>query len=149
MNLHVPTSFWLFLALLLAFSHGCSSKGPQRPEGYYPVQGTVTMDGAPLEKAEIFFIPTDDSVGERRSASVVNGNYSFDGDQSLKPREYRIEISATREYDKKTKGEINEATDPVDIASEQLIPAKYNTKSELKATVTEAGSNTVDFDLTP
>lgn len=107
------------------------------------------MDGAPLEKAEIFFIPTDDSVGERRSASVVNGNYSFDGDQSLKPREYRIEISATREYDKKTKGEINEATDPVDIASEQLIPAKYNTKSELKATVTEAGSNTVDFDLTP
>ena len=51
--------------------HGCG--GPERPETA-PVTGQVTVNGKPLEKGTIQFIPTN---GRLAMGQIVKGNYSL------------------------------------------------------------------------
>ena len=126
----------LFTAVVTVISAGCGSDGP--PMG--TVSGTVTLDSQPLPNALVQFTPMD-----------VNGAPSYgrtddDGD-------YELQFSINREGAYLGKHRViirpiddEEDEDGVPIASDVVIPARYNSESEL-TTVVEAGSNTLDFDL--
>lgn len=136
----------------------------------YPVSGTVTQKGKPLEGAIVAFTPeadgrpasgTTDSSGKYVLTTLVSGDGAV-------PGSYNISIA---KYDQKAtlpaKSESGKPADPNDITNEypedynelqaseiaaaisrNLLPAKYANpnSSGLKATVAEQ-ENTFDFKI--
>lgn len=124
------------LAVLLAvmFISGCGSSEPV----LVPIQGTVTLDGVPLESGLIRFAPTTGAAPA--GAEIKNGHYSL----KVAPGDARIEITSAKVVGKRKA--YNTPDSPLIDITKEAIPEKYNVKSELKHTVT-TGPNTRDFEL--
>ena len=126
--------FLALSALLALLAAGCGSDGPELAS----VEGTVKLDGQPLEGAKVVFTP----VGPGRPAYAwtdAAGHYELaytndDGGALL--GEHTVAITTHR------KGDPESGV----VGAPELVPAKYNSKSELKKTV-EDGENVIDFDL--
>lgn len=128
--------FLVCLAILLHAS-GCN-RGPRR----ISVHGRVTLDGQPIDLGTITFVP--DPTGPRVSASINAGLYHIEssrgplaGGKIVVIRVPRLEGSLTR------KEKLVQMVD-----APEALPARYNAKSELRATVAEYGPNEFNFDLT-
>ncbi len=108
------------------------------------VKGTVTLDNIPLANGIIDFNPTD-GKGANMGAAIKDGKYELVGDSAVLPGRKTIHITATRATGKKL------AAFPLDPPEKyvdeivQIIPAKYNTSSELTV-VLEAGK-VVEHDI--
>jgi len=127
------TSKELLLICLLAFLAGCGSRTAAS------VHGKVTLDGAPLDEATISFVPT--VGGQRQSAwtTIKNGEYAIAEKDGLGTGPFRVEIRALRPT-----GEKPNPNEPTMVPSKEIIPAKYNSNSELKAEI-KPGENAADF----
>jgi hypothetical protein len=158
---------WKSTLLLMLVSLGCSG---ERLEPVYPVSGTITSKGKPVEGAIVAFTPTTPGVGIAASgitdASGVyklttrtNGDGAAAGTYGVTVAKYDKKLEP-----KKTEGP-NELADPYDITNEyptgynemqaseiaaslskNLLPPKYAnpTTSNLNAEV-KSGENTFDF----
>jgi hypothetical protein len=126
----------LLLALALVGLAGCG--------GGASIQGTVTLDGAPVDGGAIRFTPSGgEGTASGVGAPIVGGKYSITG-QKFAPGSYRVDIN----WKKPTGRQIPTPGDPgmkMDETAE-AIPATYNSRSTLKEDLT-AGSNTKNFDL--
>lgn len=148
----------VLLAVLAATTAvlGCAKEtDPNRP-ATYPVTGTVTLNGEPVEGATVVFQKTDRSHGAVGETGP-GGSYSltsFEANDGAVPGEYLVSIY---KYPKEevTGTEATSVEDYVQPDDNQagavpvnLLPAQYARPetSELKATVTEA-ENKHDFDL--
>jgi hypothetical protein len=122
----------LLLAVTLVSLAGCGGSS---------VQGTVTLDGAPVDGGAIRFTP--EGTGSALGSEVVGGKYSIKG-KPIAPGSYRVDIN----WKKPTGRKVPTPGDPGTTMDEtaEAIPAQFNSKSTLKADLT-AGSNTKDFDL--
>ena len=120
----------IVLAAGLLAAAGCA-KGEPTP---VPVKGTVELNGKPLASGTVYLSAPDGKPPAQ--GEVVNGAFSL---ESL-PGERRVEV---RHY-VEVKGKKGPAGEPL---TTDTIPAKYNTNSTLKATVTEAGPNEFHFKL--
>jgi len=122
---------------LVPLASGCGGGGPELGS----VEGTVTLDGQPLANAIVNFEPADEA-GNRSSydgETDESGHYVLHATASQKGAElgdYTVHI---------TLPEL--AADDPNAKTAPRIPAKYNTQSELKATVKD-GKNTFDWPLT-
>lgn len=112
------------------------------------VSGTVTLDGQPLPNAYVVFEADDKTFSF--GSTDANGQYTlqFNSQRAgTTPGSKVVRITsngaAGEVYEQDPDGVTEEGTSS---ASAEKIPAKYNTKSELKATI-ESGSNTFDFEL--
>jgi hypothetical protein len=118
--------------LLLA---GCDQRAS---EGQ--VQGTVTLDGKPVDNGIIRFSPLEGQVGTAGGV-IENGRFT----STVPVAKHRVEISAT-----KISGEAPAAgrhsPSAGDYIATELIPDKYNTNSELTLDVS-SGLNEPHFDL--
>jgi hypothetical protein len=115
--------------ILMACLAGCGKTGPELA----PVTGRITLDGQPLENADIVFQPDG-------SKPPSTGRTSADG---------RYELAYKRGV---MGGMIGSNTVRITISPEVVsnppsIPARYNTESELKKEV-KSGQNEFNFDLT-
>ncbi|HID21451.1 MAG TPA: carboxypeptidase regulatory-like domain-containing protein [Planctomycetaceae bacterium] len=151
------------LAIGVCYVAGCS-RGPERPKTY-PVTGTVTLDGKPVEGATVVFVPKEEGTG--RAATGVtdsNGKYSlgtFASGDGVIPGEYLIKITKYRppstqqppvgdEEDEESEMraflEAQQGTQQTQTESE--LPVKYSNEqtSGLFFTV-EAKDNTFDIAL--
>jgi hypothetical protein len=137
-------------------SAGCGSSGP--PMG--TVSGVVTLDGKPMPKMMVVFVPKE---GGQTSTATTNsdGKYELLGASSKGALIGLHTVSITT-----VKEPVTEAVDFSQLPSDspqygqqsdaamykkaaefkELVPARYNTKSELVEEV-KAGSNTINFDL--
>lgn len=129
--MHVLRPVFILLCLAL-LNVSCGRKAGEK----ITVQGTVTWDGKPLPSGSIVFDP-EDGKGVPTQGGITDGQYMF----AAPPGPKIVRIQAVRETD-----ETGEYGEPV---SESYIPARYNSKSTLKANVTEGGENTFSFDLEP
>ncbi len=125
---------WMAMALLFIAVAGCGGRSDLAT-----VSGTITLDGAPLPDAMVMFTPI---TGGRPAAGRTDaqGRYELVHDRSNMGAlfgEHVVEIS--------TADEIANDDDTVTMVAEK-VPAKYNSATELRATV-EAGENVFDFDL--
>jgi hypothetical protein len=123
------------LSVILGFAAaGCSSDS-----SHGTVRGTVTLDGAPLANGLIRFVPADGQspAGE---ATITNGKYSA----KVQPGDKRIEIMAPKIVGQRKVYETPDS--PTVDRVEELLPARYNTRTELTATVTP-GQQQKDFEL--
>ncbi len=120
--------------LLLPLLAGCGTDGPELA----PVEGTVKLDGQPVAEALIMFTPVAGgrpAGGRTDAAGHYELTYSRDAAGAM-TGEHTVTISTFRAKDP-------ESGTP---GAPELVPAVYNTKTELKKTV-EAGGNVIDFDL--
>lgn len=124
-------------AFSMLFIVGCSGGLDDAPD-LFPVSGTVTLDGNPLEKGNIVFEPAD-GLGRPDGAAIENGKYSLTCTQGEKI----VRITATKEVPAEGGGDIPDYI--------SIIPEKYNEKSELKASIKAEsgdGANPNNFELT-
>lgn len=107
------------------------------------VSGAVTYRGSAIPEGAISFIPTDGTTGPTMSAAIVDGAYQMDKFGGVPTGSYQVRIVAA--HGRPTNGKQADTG----FRLVQYIPAKYNTKSELKITVDAGGgSMTRDFALT-
>jgi hypothetical protein len=126
---------------LLAAIGGCGPNGPERVR----VSGTVTYQGKPLPDGTISFVPIGKTAGLPADVAILQGQYDAKIQSGLLVGDYQVRIEAQRER-----------SGPPQLAGgrfawrerhrEQVIPAKYNTKSELKVTI-EPGHRSVTRDF--
>jgi hypothetical protein len=126
-----------FCCLLAAT--GCNSQPKDMPK-IAPVKGTVTMDGEPLPHVDVTFFSEE---GGQVAGGTTNdaGGYElrFSGRHmgaKIGPNTVRITTPPSPEV-------------PGAPAWKEKVPAKYNSKSQLKADVKPGPEpNTFDFELT-
>ncbi len=127
-------SLVMTVLILILISSGCGRTDPNKGA----VSGSVTLDGEPLDHAQIVF---RDPQGQQASAGgkIVKGEYELETPVAA----MRVEITAYREIPGKFDN--SNPTGPVPLA-EQVLPARYNRASELTADV-KAGANEFNFQL--
>ncbi|MGL6072529.1 MAG: hypothetical protein ACRC8S_00075 [Fimbriiglobus sp.] len=118
------------LFVVLAF--GCTGSDT------VPIRGTVTVDGRPAPDGSIRFTPVE---GEGSSQAAFLRGGAFETELRLVKYEIRISVPVEQKGSSKV-GEAGAGEPTVG----ELLPAKYNLKTELSLTVT-GPKNDVHFDL--
>ena len=132
-------------ALLFVFlATGCGSSDGV-PRG--AVSGKVTLDGKPVPQGTISFVPVDASAGPSAGATIVDGAYAIDEQGGPVIGKNRVQITAPRKTGKKFPAVPPAPAGSMIEETEESVPAKYNTDSELERDI-KAGENTLDFELT-
>ncbi len=131
-------------SLLLVYLAGCGAD-PQHGDGLAreTVSGTVTLDGKPLSKAAIQFVPNDPNAPGGTSGEIEGGKFVIGSDRGPVAGPYRVIISSQMEV------EVDATQPPGDPPKPRKdpIPARYNTQSDLSAEVKAGVPNTYDFPL--
>lgn len=120
---------------------GCGSKDPDRE----PVTGLVTVNGLPLTWGKITFTPVDSGVKTTGGALVKGGEFSLPKAEGLHPGAYKVSVVYVPPPEPDRQPGSGEG--PADGRQPILIPAKYNTESELRADIKPGGPNKLEFDL--
>src|SRR5262245_30354489 len=79
----------LFLGLVALSLGGCGGD----PRGRHAIAGSVNVDGAPLEKGNISFQPTEKQTTSS-GAVIAGGKFSIPRDGGLTAGKYRVVINA-------------------------------------------------------
>jgi hypothetical protein len=120
------------LGVALAAAAGC---GKERAS----VEGTITLDGTPLDGGNISFVPRDADQRQAGWSVVTGGKYAIPPTAGLGTGAFRVEVRAARATGEKS-------PDPDVTATKEVVPAAYNARSELTADI-KPGPNVVNFDL--
>ncbi len=130
----------MFCAVAALLCVACFA-GCQPDDGLCPVEGTVTLDGQPLEEGSIGMGPMVGQPGTAVGGKIINGTFKLRASEG----EMLVNIRSQKKVpiDDPTP---DEAAHGVTERSVELIPAKYNDRSELKFTVVK-GKNKATFEL--
>ncbi|MCC9609716.1 hypothetical protein LOC68_03805 [Blastopirellula sp. JC732] len=120
----------LGIVALVPMLQGCSGS----TKNTYPVTGTVTYKGEPIEQGTIVFDSVDGAT-MAAMGEIVNGQIKAEAP----PGDKILRISAVR-----TKSEKDQYGEQI---TESYIPAKYNGDSTIKKTVSADGENVFDITL--
>jgi hypothetical protein len=127
---------------------GCGRSATDRRD----VSGEVTLDGKPVDGGNIQIDPLDANQTSATGALIRAGSYSIPHQTGLVPGKYRVRIYWA---DRTVKADIIPGAPgsagppgPMSVAPlKELIPAKYNTESELTIEIVSNGPNKFDFAL--
>ncbi|MFM7540599.1 MAG: hypothetical protein ACKO9Z_13165 [Planctomycetota bacterium] len=127
--------FSIFTVLLAA---GCGGDGRSR------VSGLVNLKGQPLKAGVISFIEVG-AIAPSGGSAIQDGKYEVPAEAGLKPGKYAVAISAP---ENKSRAAAEEAMPGMSgPPPKETLPAKYNSKTELRAEVKAGAKNEFDFDL--
>ncbi|QEL15781.1 hypothetical protein [Limnoglobus roseus] len=127
-------------ALLLTFAFGVSfftagCGGPPKAD----VKGKVTLDGKPIANGSIEFFPIG-GKGQTAAAIIKDGEYTV----QTSVCNMKVSVNANTVVGKHKAYDTPDS--PMIEVVKNIIPAKYNTSSELTADM-KAGPNEHNFDL--
>ena len=124
---------------VVALVAGCG--GPR--DGLQAVSGEVTWGGEPLPSGTITLQPLKE--GRATGGQIEDGQFEIPASRGAKPGEYRVSIEAYLPTGKQVPSpEVpGEMVDDV----KQMIPPKYNSRTELRAQITPDGDNNFPFEL--
>lgn len=127
------------LLSILASCQGCWGSTTNQE----PVTGTVTLDAQPLTRGTITFAPI--AKGRSAGATIEDGEFSIARQDGPEPGTYQVSISARVPTGRKLENPSN----PGEFAEElqQILPPRYNSRSELTAEVRADGENHFEFRL--
>jgi hypothetical protein len=124
----------LAIGAILCAAVGCG--------GRQTLEGTVTLDDRPLEQGYINFRPASTAKGPPVGAPIQQGKYAIAPESELEGN-FRVEITALG----KTGGTVRDASGAnIDIEG-QVLPARYNTDSQLQAEIKPHQRNEAAFPL--
>jgi hypothetical protein len=128
--------YGLIVAMTLLMA-GCGKGGPEIAH----VSGRVTMDGKPLAKATVVFVPEN---GRPAGAETdADGRYVLNfgsGRRGAIPGKNTIRIMTMKDAGQDADGKSIPG-------SPEMVPAEYNSESTLTFTVEPNKRNVADFDL--
>ena len=127
------------LSAAVSLMSGCG----RDPLNRQAVSGTVTFKGQPLEHGKIEFSPLDGQT-TLMGAEIANGLYSIPAKQGLTPAKYKVMINAPQGANLNPTGPPGSDLGPPPT---ELIPERFNAKSELRAEVKKGEPNVFDFTL--
>jgi hypothetical protein len=120
---------------------GCGQSDPR-----LPVSGSVQLAGQPLTSGTIEFEPI--GAGRQAGGAITNGSFSLPASRGLPPGDYRVRITAAGGVpDAPVEGPPGPESMAKPPANAEKVPAKFNTKSELTATVVVDADNVFQFNL--
>jgi hypothetical protein len=131
--------------LVIAGGFGCSSGDNLDRQ---PISGTITLDGTPLATGTIRFDPASAESGTQVAGSIQSGKYSIPRSEGPVPGSYKVQITsveAPKGFEPpagKMPGEV------IMPKAKELVPDKYNIKSDLTATIKSGQSEAINFTLT-
>lgn len=134
----MTTSRTSVLCLLLFALVGLTGCNGDAPKG--TVNGTVTLDGQPLNDGTVNFDPVD-GKSQTASANIKDGKFTA----SVPLHTMKVSFSAPKILGKKKMYDTPDSPTVDEVG--ELIPEKYNVKSELKITV-KSGIQEEKYDLT-
>lgn len=137
MRLHWSPGCFASLAVCVALA-GCGAKNELNRQA---ISGEVTLAGQPLKSGSIQFQPEAGST--LSGADIRDGVYSVPVEKGLAPGNYTVRISAVQEN-------APQETVPGDSSkadNKELIPAEYNSDSQIQVTVEDGGANKFDFKI--
>lgn len=128
------------IVFMLAIAAGCGPSEPRRN----PITGTVQFKGQPVKKGTINFRSEADGTYVT-SGEIDDGKYHIPQPSGLPAGQYIVAITYPDPKVPAPRPDLEEAPGewrPV----REMLPAKYNDNTELKALIKE-GPNDVSFDL--
>jgi hypothetical protein len=108
------------------------------------IEGEVQLDGKPIERGMIQFLPMQGVAGSAAGGEIVGGRYRLSGNTGPAIGDNRVEIRANRKTGKMIpqpfpkRGTMEETV--------EAVPPRYNSASTLTVEV-KPGDNTADFPL--
>jgi hypothetical protein len=140
------------LGMVCLFFAGCGETKPD-PDPSVVVSGIVTMDGKPLDRAMVMFIPMEGAKQGNGGSGLTDssGKYELSSQVAEKtvvgtpPGKYKVVISKMIKPD----GTVADASEPPMMsAARESIPLQYSgfASSKLTETVSTSGG-TYNFDL--
>jgi hypothetical protein len=131
------------VAVVTLFVAGCG-KNPHR---LAPVSGRVTMDGHPLASAVVAFLP--DTKPGAKPSPTSRGETDKDGRYTLTSSEDKagavVGTSKVRISTMKSSG--GSEVEGGAILAREMVPERYNARTELTFEVPEVGTEKADFEL--
>lgn len=123
---------------------GC---GPANPLGRRAVSGRITLDGQPLAQGNIRFEPLDPK-GIATGGVIAKGEFSIAKDKGLPPGKYRVRVFSSEAAPSGPGAAGGERPAPgAELPGREIVPAKYNTASEVIHEVTAAGGGEFVLDM--
>jgi hypothetical protein len=134
---------WFFPALTCA-AIGLSAAGCSGGDGLprQPVSGTVTLDNEPLAEGTIQFSPQGEAAVGGGSV-IEGGRFSIPRESGLVPGTYAVAVYAGQKKAEQAKGRVVARSG----LAKEMIPARFNAQTTLKAEIKEGGSSDLKFDL--
>lgn len=132
---------WRRWTWVLSLAASLTTPGCWNSDGLIAVQGTVKFEGEPVEEGLIHFAAVSKD-GPTAEAVIKDGAYAVKvapGEKTVKIRGFK-----TVGHEHAVKGNPDSPLLPI---RKDIVPAKYNEKSELTRTITSE-SRIEDFDLT-
>jgi hypothetical protein len=111
------------------------------------VSGHVTLDGQPLQRGSIEFIPAEGTTGPKAAAEIVDGAYELSKREGPVVGTVRIEINAIQQPSFALDDPLAHAEHATEVSELNLIPPQYNQQSTLTRTTVD-GPNEFDFAIT-
>lgn len=138
--------------LILAWGSGltgCGSGSGNLPRTV-PAAGVVTLDGKPVEGAQVVLVPAGDATTGAYGVSDASGRFSlraFDQKEGVIPGDYLVQVSKTIEVRLKGPPGSLDGGDPVRF--EHGVPARYTNvqTSGLKVTIPDTGKKDIQLEL--
>jgi hypothetical protein len=112
------------------------------------VSGSVSVDGKPLGKGLITFLPSDPEIPTQGGGNIVAGEYSIPREQGLVPGKYKVVITSPEDKPEQVVDKANDMPGMPPILAKEVVPRRYNSESLLTAEVTAGGKNLFEFNLT-
>ncbi len=128
----------LLRGLLLVAVVGCTHNGR------VAIEGTVTLDGRPLHEAQIAFFPMPGCTGPTVGGDIIDGRFAIPADKGPLAGNYRVVINKSGPTGRQVR-DLRRNTIIDEYA--QILPARYNERTELEAEVTAGGPNRFEFAL--
>lgn len=125
----------IVIVLFVLASVGCTNTGPQT----ITIQGTVTLDGAPLPEGQVVFIPTSPALGAAGGA-IADGVFTV----TTYKGPHTVEVHAEKQL---TRPVPPGAPPEAGITFVSIIPNRYNEKTTLTFDV-QSPADKPEFALT-
>ncbi|MCA9221079.1 MAG: hypothetical protein KDA71_12180 [Planctomycetales bacterium] len=144
MNVNTTVRNLLVIAAAVGLVTVAGCGGNSRPPRF-AASGRVSLDGQPLSNAEIVFEPRD-SQGLVAVASVANGEFRWTEETGPTAGDFNVRINPLAMDE-------DEALRMVSSGKRQrleliAVPVAYQRPGQLEATVSSAGPNEFNFELT-
>lgn len=131
-----PATRFCLPILVMLLVPACSNSG-----GRQEVTGSISFDGEPLQGGWIYFRPT--GKGPSSAGEIKNGRFEISAADGLMPGDYQVAI----EYREPTGREVKVYTGETIAEEKQIIPARYNEQTTLKAEISSTEPNHFKFEL--